>query len=99
MQSVSKNNSGNRMFTIVRKSLWADIGFPARDRKLKIILENLRAPFGNGNKGKEILQMVGIGPGKMIMTNVEKVLKVGRMTSIEISGGDQTTDVRYTGGC
>ena len=46
----------------------------------------VRAPVGKGGKEKQILQMVGFRPEKMIISDSEKVLKIGRVISIKISG-------------
>ena len=74
------------MFIMVRKSLWTAVGFPARDQKVKITLEMVRVPVGKDNEGKQILQMVALRPAKMIITNIKKVLGIGRVVSIKISG-------------
>ena len=50
------------------------------------MLEKERAPIEKDNKEKQVLQMVGISPGKMIIINLKKSLDVGGVIIIEISG-------------
>ena len=64
---------------IVQKRFRATIGFPDRWQKVKGILETERAPVGKDIKAKEILQMVGIIPEKVVIINLKR--------SLEVAGG------------
>ena len=63
------------------------------------MLEKEMAPAGKDYKEKKISQMAGIGPEKVIITNLERSLEVWWVVgNYQDIWGGQTADVLYTGG-